>query len=159
MDKYISYILILVLTLCLGLFLNYIQYIKDISFNLYFSSFIYFSIFALIFIFNLLIYFTEPIFIFLANSLLLVFLFVYNINNDLLKSTFSMFLSSIVLSILIGFYFIIVNGLFDYRIFIPIVLLIAIVIIIYVLSLNDDKEKEKYIMECFCEKKKKKFNK
>lgn len=157
MNKYINYILILILTLSLGLFLNYIQYIKDISYNLYFGSFIYISLFILILIFNLLLFFTEPIFIFLANSLLLVFLFVFNINNDFLKSSFSMIISGLVLSILIGLYIVIANGMFNYKIFIPIVILIAIIIIIYVKNLNDKKEKERYIMECFCEKRKKKL--
>ena len=102
----------------------------------------------------MLLFFTEPIFIFLANSLLLVFLFVFNINNDILKSSFSMIISGFVLSILIGLYIVIANGMFNYKIFIPIVILIAIIIIIYVKNLKDKKEKERYIMECFCEKRK-----
>ena len=82
-------------------------------------------------------------------------MFILNINGDFFKSAFSLILSAIVFTILCGIYFVLTNSIFDYKIYIPIILLISSCIIIYVVYLDDNKEKEKYILECFCQKKKK----
>ena len=154
MNKYLVYSLIIFLTICLGLFLNVIQYVKDVSLDLFSGSFIYLSIFILILMCNFFLYFTKPMFIFFFNSYIIVFLFLLNINNDIFRSGFSLIISSIAFCLLIGVYMLITMGDFDYKIMFCILLLGIIGLVWYITTLNDNNEKKINIMECFCKKKK-----
>ena len=153
MNKYLNYTIILFLILSLGLFLNYIQYIKDVSLSLFNGSFIYFFIFIIVVLINIFLYFSKPLFIYFVNSFLIIYFFILNISNNSSKSIFVMIYSSIVFAILSSLFYLSTLGLVDYRLGLLFIVIVAIVIVIYLYNLSDDSDKVKYIMECFCENK------
>ena len=153
MNKYLNYTIILFLILSLGLFLNYIQYIKDVSLSLFNGSFIYFFIFIIVVLINIFLYFSKPLFIYFVNSFLIIYLFILNISNNSSKSIFVMIYSSILFSVLFSLFSLSTIGLLDYRLGLIFVAIVAFIIYLYFYNLNDDSDKVKYIMECFCENK------